>query len=310
MPPANGTFRYEWVEGWGDTQEDWLLNVVPGVCVDANDNVYLLSRGNPPVVVLSKEGGCRECFGEGIFERAHGVFLTSNGDVYGVDDAGHAAYLFDRDRKLVMTLGNKGLPSNSGCVNKDYKTIVHGAPPFNYPTNLIVAGNGDIYVTDGYGNARVHRFAPDGTLRSSWGEPGTGHGCFNLPHGLASGSNNLLYVADRQNNRIQIFTLDGGFVDEWTGFERPADIWIRDEIVYVAECKRTSSYDEHPSRVSILDMSGNLLARLESPGKYEPEVGHRTAHGIAVDSEGSIYVCEVGKKIPNTYFGLRKYKRV
>ena len=309
MTLRNDRFRYEWVEGWGEIQDNWLLNVVPGVCVDTDDNVYLLSRGNPPVVVLSKDGKCRECFGEGVFERAHGVFLTPDGDVYGVDDAGHAAYRFDRERNLILTLGNKGQPSDSGCVNKNYKTVVRGAPPFNYPTNLIVASNGDIYVTDGYGNARVHRFAPDGTLRMSWGEPGSGPGCFNLPHGLALGPDGLLYVADRQNNRIQIFTPEGSFVNEWTGFERPADIWIRDGIIYIAECKRTSSYDEHPSRVSILDMTGRLLARMESPGDYDAEIGHRTAHGIAVDSEGSIYVCEVGKKIPEHYFALRKYRR-
>ncbi len=301
--------RYEPVEGWGDLRKEWLLNVVPGVCVDGDDNVWLLSRGTPPVVVLDRDGHYREHFGEGAFERAHGIFPTPSGEVYGVDDAAHAVYRFDRDRKVTMTLGNRGKPSDSGCVGRDYKTVLRGAPPFNCPTNLIVAGNGDLYVTDGYGNARVHRFAPDGTLRGGWGEPGDGPGCFNLPHGLAEAEGRI-YVADRQNNRIQIFTPDGVYVDAWGDLIRPADIRIRDGLVYVAECKRTSVYDEWPSRVSILDLKGNVQARLSSPGGYDPELGHRTAHGIAVDSEGGIYVCEVGQKMPEGYFGLKKYRQV
>jgi sugar lactone lactonase YvrE len=303
-------FNYELEESWGesDIEMEWGLNVVPGICVDKDDNVYILSRGNPPIIVFNKDGQCLSTFGSGVFERAHGVFRTTEGDIYGVDDAGHAVYMFNRKHELVMTLGNKGQPSDSGCVNKDYKTIKRGAPPFNFPTHIIVASNSDLYVTDGYGNARVHRFKPDGNLFQSWGEPGTEKNHFNLPHGIAEGPNKLLYVADRQNQRIQIFTLEGDFVDMWEGFERPADICIRGEIIYVSECKRTSSYDGIPSRVSILDMDGKVLVRMESPGAYDPEKGHRTAHGIAVDSKGSIYIAEVGKNIPKNYFGVKKYR--
>jgi sugar lactone lactonase YvrE len=172
-----------------------------------------------------------------------------------------------------------------------------------------VAPNGDLYVTDGYGNARVHCFSPEGKLKFSWGEPGREPGHFNLPHGLAIGPDETLYVCDRQNNRIQLFTLDGKFIDEWTDFERPADCFIQNGVMYVAECKRSSAFDGSPSRVTILDLAGNILARLGGYQPYDPEIGHHTAHGICVDSEGSIYVSEVGKKSPEGYIGIKKYRR-
>lgn len=308
---GEGDYRYQLEEGWGNFPADWNISVVPGICIDHQDRLYVLSRGIPPIAVLDREGNCLEHWGNGLFVRAHGVYLTKTDEVYCVDDGGHVAYKFNAKRELVFILGNKGVPSDTGCMDKKWQTIVRSAGPFNYPTNIALAKNGDIYVSDGYGNARIHVFSPEGELKFSWGEPGTAPGQFNLPHSLRFDDQERLYVCDRANNRIQIFDKEGRFIDQWCDFERPADMFIsQDGIMYVAECKRCSAFDGTPSRVTILNLNGNILARIGGDKPYDPSLGHHTAHGIAVDSEGSLYVAEVGQRAPAGYAGLKKYRRI
>lgn len=311
---GDGDFRYEWVEGWGSAvKRKWQeIKEIPGVTVDQQDQVYLLTRVHPPVIQVDREGRIVDSFGSGIFVRPHGICRTVQGDILGVDDGGHAVYRFDAQRKLIQTLGTRGIPSDTGCpTDGRYTQILYGGPPFNRPTRLTVDRDGMIYVTDGYRNARVHKFSPSGQLLASWGEPGTGPGQFQIPHGIGIDENQTLYVADRENHRIQRFTTEGEFVDQWTGFHRPSDIWIDGRgLVYVAECKRTSEFDAFPSRVSILDTSGTLLARLDRESIYNLELGSRCAHGLAVDSEGSLYIAEVGKKLKEDFFGIRKFRRI
>lgn len=311
MKYGEGKYCYELVENWGNFDPNWDVSTVPGVSVDNEDRVYILSRGLPPIAVFTKNGEPIESWGEKIFIRAHGVHICANNDIYCVDDEGHCAYKFNKKRELIMQLGEKNHPSDTGCINRDWKTIQRGAGPFNRPTNIVVASNGDMYVTDGYGNARVHCFSPEGCLKFSWGQPGKEPGSFNLPHGLAIDSNKTLYVCDRQNNRIQLFTLEGKYIGEWTDLIRPADCFIRDGIMYVAECKHSTLFDGSPSRVTILDLKGNIITRLngnQDNNNNIGEIGYHTAHGICVDSEGSIYVSEVGKKIPMGYIGIKKYR--
>lgn len=311
---GSGNFIYEYVENWGKPPgESCGFKQIAGVSVDSDDNIYVLTRTETPVVIMNRDGKILETFGSGIFGRAHGIFRTENGFLFGVDDRDHAVYKFAPDKHLVMTLGIKGHFSDTGYENKDGKnTVLHSAGPFNRPTRLTCDEDGNLYVTDGYGNARIHKFDSDGNLLLSWGEPGDKLGQFNLPHGIGLGQNGLLYVADRQNNRIQLFTKDGCPLEEWTDFKRPSDIWInKDGLIFVSECLRTSNFSGAPSRISILDEKGTLLARLEDPDAfYDPQLGHHCAHGMAIDSEGSIYIGNVGQKFPEGYSGLAKYQRV
>ena len=310
MVIGNGDFTYEAVKGWGYVQADWDVRVVAGVGIDNQDRLYVLTRGKPAILVMSREGKILEHWGDDIFERPHGIYIDGDQAIYGADDHAHVVFKFDMDKHLLMTLGERGVPSDTGY-SAEHKTVERAAGPFNRPTSIALAANGDIYITDGYGNARVHCFAPNGTLKFSWGEPGQGEGQFNLPHGILIDQDQRVYVADRQNNRIQIFDLNGQYLDQWTGFIRPAAMCIGpDHNMYIAECKRCSTYTGAPSRVSIVSMDGTLLARLDSSDFYDESLGHHTAHSICVDSEGSIYVGEVGKKIPSGYFGLRKYRRI
>ena len=305
---GQGSYRYELAENWGEIPAEWQVGPVAGINTDRDDNVYVLTRTDPPVIVMDRDGKIIDHWGGDFFDRPHGVYLTEDGRIYCADDTAHCVYGFDAAHRLFLTLGTRGVPSDTGCVNKKWQTILRGAGPFNYPTNVALSKDGDIYVSDGYGNARVHCFDPEGRLKFSWGEPGTEPGHFNLPHSLRFDAEGILYVCDRQNHRVQLFEKDGRFLDQWTDLIRPADIcFAPDGTAFVAECKRCSDFAYGVSRVSVLDRSGHVLARIGGECDYdEHSESHHTAHGIAIDSEGCLYVGEVGKNFPASYTGLQK----
>ncbi|RPI82087.1 MAG: 6-bladed beta-propeller, partial [Planctomycetaceae bacterium] len=201
------------------------------------------------------------------------------------------------------TLGTSGVPSDTGIEWLDYRTIRRPAGPFNLPTNLAIAPDGSLYVTDGYGNCRVHKFDAQGKLLFSWGEPGAGPGQFNLPHGIAIDGEGRVYVADRENSRVQVFTAEGQFLQEWTDTARPMQIrfdalgvaWVCD-VGWKAGRFPWQTPPTDPPRgayVSAFDSSGRLLARFGgsddpcAPGQFF------APHDLCIDSRGSIYVGEV-----------------
>jgi DNA-binding beta-propeller fold protein YncE len=185
----------------------------------------------------------------------------------------------------------------------DFRNIQRPGPPFNFPTNLAISPNGDLYVADGYGNARIHRFSPDGTLLMSWGEPGSGPGQFHVPHGIAIDRHGTIYVADRENSRIQLFTAEGKFLTEWTDIARPCQVFIDDtSCVYVAELGYRAGMwpGTHPptpaatgGRLSIFDIHGQLLARWGGGDNPCAPGDFFAPHDVWVDSRGDIYVSEV-----------------
>ena len=126
---------------------------------------------------------------------------------------------------MLLQLGD-GTESETGVKDFDYRSITQVGPPFNLPTNLALAPDGVMYVSDGYGNARVHKFSPEGEHLLSWGKPGSGPGEFNLPHGIKVDATGNVYVADRENSRIQIFSSEGEFQSEWTDVARPTELFL------------------------------------------------------------------------------------
>jgi DNA-binding beta-propeller fold protein YncE len=185
----------------------------------------------------------------------------------------------------------------------DYRTIQRGGPPFNYPTNLAFAPDGTIYISDGYGNARVHHFDAAGRLLTSWGEPGTGPGQFNIPHGIAVDRRGRVYIADRENSRIQVFGPRGEFLAQWTDVARPMQVCLDgDERVVVVDVGWRAGVwpwltpppgAPLSARLSIFDTEGKLLARW-GDGEEPTAVGAFFApHDVCIDSEGSLYVGEV-----------------
>ena len=261
--------EYEVVEGWDKLPEGWIYTQVAGVTVDSKDRVYVLNRGEHPIIVYEKDGSFIGSWGEGMFQNAHGAYIDDKGYIYCVDRDRHVLWKFTTDGELLMTIGNVDQAADG--------------EPFNLPTDVALTPDGGIYVSDGYGNNRVHRFSPEGELLLSWGEPGEGPGQFNLPHGIWVRGGKV-YVADRQNHRIQIFTLEGEYIDEWGGFKQPCDLSIDEAgIVYVPELQ---------GRVSILNLDGEVLARIGDERSKEPGLFY-APHCTWTDSEGSLYVGEV-----------------
>ena len=307
MDAVNGEccrkYGYEADDHWEKCPGGWGWREATAVATDSRDRVYVFNRGDHPLMVFDRTGTFLTSWGEGMFARPHGIFIGTDDAVYLTDDADHTVRKFSPDGRLLMTLGTSGRPSDTGATSMDYRTIAHAGPPFHYPCNVALSPLGEIYVCDGYGNARVHKFAPDGRLLFSWGEPGRGAGQFQIPHGIAVDGQGVVYVADRENSRIQIFTPNGAYLDEWTDVARPCQIFIdRADQCYVAELgyragmwSGTTAPTPQASggRVSIFDLKGKLLARWGG-GRTPTAAGDFFApHDICVDSHGDIYVAEV-----------------
>jgi len=294
--------RYEAVVGWERLPAGYSHPDVAAVAVNSKGRVYLFCRAEHPVLIYERDGRFVGSWGEGVFTmRTHGITIGPDDSVYCTDDAGHSVRKFTPDGKLLLTLGDGGKPSDSGYDGSNITTITRGAPPFNRPTNVAVAPNGDLYVSDGYGNARVHRFSRTGELLASWGEPGTGPGQFMLPHGIAVDATGNVLVCDRESDRIQVFTADGRFVREITDVQRPTQIVLAEGRMYVSELGWRAgqrsfrngpiAHDLHP-RVSVLDANGTVITRLGGPDPCAPG-SFCAPHGLAADTNGDLYVAEV-----------------
>ena len=276
---GSGKYTYEIVEGWAKLPDGWVLGQT-GIVTDSQDRVYLFNRSDHPLVVLDRDGRFLTSWGEGALPDAHGMFIDSEDNLYMPVKNSHVVLKYTSDGNLLMTLGTWDQPSDTGWSGNYLETAVRAAGPFNAPADVALAPNGDLYVADGYGNARVHRFTADGKLLHSWGAPGkTGSGEFHIPHGVWVHTDGRVFVADRENDRVQVFDLDGEYLDQWTGFRRPCDFYIdSDEAVYIPELD---------AFMSIVDIQGNILARWEAPTPGPEGTG---GHAVWVDSRGDLYV--------------------
>jgi hypothetical protein len=283
---------------------------VAGVAVDASDQVYLFTRFDHQVLVYTSAGKFVRAWGSGIFTNAHSIRIGPDGAVYCVDNGDHSVRKFSPDGELLLTLGVPGAPSQTGYRTDlparihNVETVARPAGPFNGCTDIAIGPDGDIFVSDGYGNCRVHHFSADGTLRNSWGEVGSGPGQFRLPHGICLTPDGRVLVADRENDRIQVFRTDGSYLEEWSGIQRPCSIVLtgQDEFV-VAELWRpadnrsfvtdTTGVDQ-PGRISVLSAAGELRDQWGASADDRAAEGNVIApHSVAVDSAGSVYVGEV-----------------
>jgi sugar lactone lactonase YvrE len=270
-----GKYTYKVAEGWGKPPRGWEWGWIPAVACDSQDRVFVYSRSEHPLVIFDRDGNFLASWGEDILKDAHGIYIDADDNVYCIERNTHCVRKFSSDGELVMTLGTPGQPATEE------------GDPFNRPTDLAIASTGELFVSDGYGNARVHKFSPDGELLLSWGERGSGPGQFALPHCVRVDKYDRVWVCDRENNRIQIFDTDGRFLTEWTGLLRPDTIYFDpdDDVVYVAELTH---------QVSIYTLDGELITRWggtrpsDRPGEF---LG--SPHGIWMDSHGDLYVGEV-----------------
>lgn len=311
---------------WAQLPAGWFWPEVAAVATDSRDRVFVFNRGEHPVMIFDRDGSFVAAWGEGLFKRPHGIAIGPDDSVYCTDDLDHTVRKYTPEGRLLLTLGTSGQASDTGAASMDYRNIRRAGPPFHYPTNLALAADGTMFITDGYGNARVHVFSPEGALLRSWGEPGSGPGQFQLPHGIAVDERGTVYVADRENSRIQLFTDAGAYVTEWTDVARPCQIHIdRVGDAYVAELgwraglwpgMNAPTPDATGGRVSVF-RAGTLLTR-RGGGQDPCAPGDFFApHGICVDSHGDVYVAEVtwsagGKNgvVPATCHSLQKFSRL
>ncbi|HVC34603.1 MAG TPA: hypothetical protein VNL16_13920 [Chloroflexota bacterium] len=272
------TREYVHDPSWGKLPEgltDWAY--VPAVAVDSHDRVYVNQRGLPSVIVYSRDGEIIATWGDQFAKGAHGLTIRQEADgeyLYFVDVARHCVVKTTLDGHELWTLGEPGRVGAWG-------------EPFNRPTSISFAPEGDFYVSDGYGNARVHHYDPRLRLIHSWGEKGTGPGQFSLVHHVwfdTRGGQRRVWVTDRENNRIQIFTPEGEFIEEKTDFNRPDNTWVdRDGYVYVTELG---------AGLAILDPEDRVVQHLPGGGEREPGKILKP-HGIWGDSQGALYISEV-----------------
>ena len=307
MIVGEGKYKFELVENWAQIPDGWHIGDAPGVATDSEGQVYLFNRSEHPVIVFDRDGNFQGSWGEGVFARAHGITITSNEIVYCTDDMDHTVRKFTLQGELLHTIGTPNQPSDTGYVNEgDYAltTVQRAAGPFNRPTKVAEATNGELFITDGYGNARIHRFSAEGDLIHSWGDPGDGPGQFNLPHSIWIHEDGGVLVCDRENCRVQIFNQAGNLLGAWTNIGRPQELYVdQDNTVYVASryCKKGEKTmagqpmtETCPAHVSVRDMEGNLLARWGGSDPHEPG-SFGGSHGICLDSHGDLYVAEVAE---------------
>lgn len=286
---GSGEFLYEVAEGWGKLPDDWSYREVAAVGVDRKDQVYVFSRGAHPIIIFDSEGNFLRSWGEGVFKRPHGVTMGTDDTIFLTDDGDHTARKCTLDGKVLLTLGIPGKPA-------PYQS----GEPFNRCTHVAFSPKGEIYVSDGYGNSRVHKYTPAGKLMLSWGEPGSDPGQFNIVHNICTDKNGYVYVADRENHRIQVFDPNGKFETQWHNMHRPCALYMDTgpiPLCYLGELGPGLPVNKDiPNlgpRLSILDMEGKVLVRLgdirggEGPGQFI------APHGIALDSKGNLYVGEV-----------------
>src|SRR5438309_3528924 len=284
-------YRYEVDDGWAKLPPGMEFNAdVAAVGVDKDDNVYAFNRGQHPMCVFDRDGNLLRTWGEGVYPRAHGVFMAPDDTIWLTDDADHTVRHCTLDGKVLLTIGVPGKPS-------PYMS----GEPFHRCTHTAMSPNGDyLYISDGYGNSRIHKFTVDGKWLSAWGEPGTDEGQFNIPHNICCDPDGWVYVADRENHRVQVFHGNGKYETQWNNMHRPSGLFMessRHPRFYVGEIGGGMgvNYDlpNIGPRVSVYSAKGEMLARLgQRPAGLEPGQ-FMSPHGLAVDSRGDIYVGEV-----------------
>ncbi len=260
-----GEDRYRVERPWGDIPAD-LPGFVSDVACDSRGHVFVLLRrdaitdpGLPTVIELAPDGRRLAAWGAEVMD-GHMLACDSQDRILVVDRDAHEVIVFDRGGQRQGGLGTRHRP---------------GAP-FNHPCDVAVARDGTIYVADGYGGSVVHRFDANGKLLGSWGEPGDGPGQFTTPHAVWVMADGRVAVADRENNRVQLFSAEGAFESEWRDQYHPMDIWGAGDAIYVT--------DQTP-RLSRYDAAGKLT------GRCRPVLNG--SHGVWGDAEGNLYCAEM-----------------
>lgn len=295
-PPQPTVIEYAVDPAWPKAVEDLgPPAAVPAIAVDREDRVWCLSRSKIPVRVFSPDGVLLKSWGEGQIKGSHGLRFDCQGNVWIADFLGHVVLKFNQDGKLLMTLGTPGKPGEDET-------------HFDKPTDMAITPQGEIFVSDGYGNRRVVHFNAQGKFVKAWGQYGSGLGQFSLPHQIVVDAKGMLYVADRNSGRIQKFDQQGKFLDQWTNLLMPWGLQMteKDEL-WVCGSTPQSWYTngQYPPPKDQVFMRISTDGRVRqiwtvpvgADGKEKPGECN-WLHAVALDSKGNLYAGDInGKRI-------------
>lgn len=290
--------RYELVKGWPRLSQHFELGNPTGLGIDSKQNLIVFHRadrewplfgmpdeliGKKTLLVLDKDSGViLDSWGEDLFIMPHGLSVDQNDNIWVTDVALHQVFKFNHSGKLLMKLGEAKVSGNDSA-------------HFNRPTDVAVATDGSLYISDGYRNSRIIKFDSTGKYLFEWGTKGDGPGQFNIPHGLDLDAQGNVYVADRENNRVQVFTPDGKFLRAWTA-ENFGTIF---SLAYNKTNSTFMAVDDHTflqarhrgSDIYVFDSTGNVRTRFGRSGNFDEFI--TWLHDIATDKDENIYVGDI-----------------
>lgn len=302
--------KYERVNGWPDLPENLNLGNPVGLSLDSDQHVVLFHRAerewpllkampdsfikSSTILVIDRDSGkLLKSWGENLFIMPHGLTVDNENNVWVTDVGLHQVFKFNADGKMLLKLGEAKVSGNDS---------VH----FDRPTDIAIAGDGSIYVSDGYGNSRIVKFSPEGKYLSEWGQNGDKEGEFNVPHGITIDKSGNVYVADRENSRIQVFDPNGRFLKQFLGdsfgamcsvsFDKAtSNLYAIDDLSFLKVKHRGSD-------VFVIDTLGKIKTRFGRSGSYEGATCWY--HDLAIDKDQNIYVGDI---LGNT---LQKFRKV
>ena len=262
---------YRVVPDFFHPQDGMNVGEASGVALNSMGHIFLFRRAKPMLTEYDENGKFLRSFGDDVFTHPHGLRIDRDDNIWTTDDGSHLVLKLSPEGHVLLVLGRKGVAAESDWL-------------FNQPTDVAFGKNGEVYVSDGYGNSRVVKFDRDGKFLMAWGKYGTGPGEFNLPHSVAVDNVGNVYVGDRENQRIEIFDADGHFLKEWTGVGYPYGLFITpDQHVWMID----GGYD----RIVELDHNGKILGALGEPGHAPGQFAW--GHFMAVGKDGKIYAADV-----------------
>ena len=261
-------------------QPDWAMGMVSWVAAGRDGLMYLLQRGDKadPVIVVDAAGRIVRSWGKGLFITPHAIRVDADGNVWTTDAASSMVHKFSPQGEVLLTIEVGGRPDPCGA--------------FCSTTDIAFAPNGHLFIADGYRNARILEYTPDGRKVREWGSAGTGPGEFRLPHSIQVGANGTVYVADRENGRIQRFTPEGTYLGEWSQYGKTFGMTLAGGALWLSTIPRGPN--NQPGWLMKIDPgTGGLLGVVDSVGN----------HGMDVLPDGDLVHAPGPNLVPQRYRG-------